>query len=151
MARKDSIYELIEPVIKGEGFYLEDVAVATPGKSRIVTIIVDGDQALTLDQVTVVTKAISELLDSSPLMGEAPFTLEVTSPGVDRPLTKPRHWRQNATRKVRIILSDGREIHGRILSVDDNVVTLSEPEATIAYSDIKRATVEIEFNKKEAR
>lgn len=151
MALKDSIIELIEPAVSREGFYLEDVAVATPGKSRIVTIIVDGDASLTLDQVTIVTKAISELLDTAPFMGDSPFTLEVTSPGVDRPLTLPRHWRKNATRKVRIIATDGREILGRILSADESAVTLTEPESTIAYADIKRAHVEIEFNKKEAR
>ena len=151
MALKDSIIELIEPAVSREGSYLEEVAVATPGKSRIVTIIVDGDASLTLDQVTIVTKAISELLDTAPFMGDSPFTLEVTSPGVDRPLTPPRHWRKNATRKVRIIATDGREILGRILSADESAVTLTEPESTIAYADIKRAHVEIEFNKKEAR
>lgn len=151
MALKDSIFELIEPTVLDAGFYLEEVAVATPGKHRIVTVIVDGNHSLTLDEVTVVTKAISELLDTASVMGDSPFTLEVTSPGVDRPLTQPRHWQKNLHRKVRIVLTDGREIKGRIGSATETLVTLSEPENSVAFSDIKRATVEIEFNKKEAR
>lgn len=145
MALKDSISELITPAISQAGFYLEDVQVATPGKHRIITIIVDGDISLTLDQVTLVTRTVSDLLDSAPFLGESPFTLEVTSPGVDRPLTQPRHWKKNVDRLVKIVLTDGSEVKGRIVSADESAVTLDS--ATVNYIDIKRAQVEIEFKK----
>ena len=92
MALKDQISELITPALHQAGYFLEDVNLVTPGNQRIVTVIVDGESALNLDQVTVASKLVSELLDEAPFMGETPFTLEVTSPGIDRPLTLPRHF-----------------------------------------------------------
>ena len=155
MALKDQISELVTPAVSDLGFYLEDVHVATPGSHRIVTCIVDGDASLNLDQVTSVSRVISELLDEAPFMGETPFTLEVTSPGVDRPLTQPRHFAKNVSRLLKIIKLDGSEVTGRILSNTDEDVTLTVTvkketlEQTISLADIKRAVVEIEFNRKD--
>jgi ribosome maturation factor RimP len=155
MALKDQISELVTPAVSDQGFYLEDVHVATPGSHRIVTCIVDGDVSLNLDQVTSVSRVISELLDEAVFMGETPFTLEVTSPGVDRPLTQPRHFAKNVDRLLKIIKLDGSEVTGRILSNTDLDVTLTvsvkkeTTEQTIPLADIKRAVVEIEFNRKD--
>jgi ribosome maturation factor RimP len=150
MALKDQISELVTPAVAGAGFYLEDVEILNAGKSRVITCIVDGDIPLNLDQVTVVTKAISSLLDEAAFLDETPFTLEVTSPGVDRPLTLPRHWRKNHDRLIKIVLSNGEVVEGRITSSDDANVTVTgkKAESVIAFADIKRATVEIEFNRK---
>jgi ribosome maturation factor RimP len=155
MALKDQISELVTPAVSDLGFYLEDVHVATPGSHRIVTCIVDGDTSLNLDQVTSVSRVISELLDEAAFMGETPFTLEVTSPGVDRPLTQPRHFAKNVDRLLKIIKLDGSEVTGRILSNTDTDVTLTVTvkketiEQTVSLADIKRAVVEIEFNRKD--
>ena len=155
MALKDQISELVTPAVSDLGFYLEDVHVATPGSHRIVTCIVDGDASLNLDQVTSVSRVISELLDEAPFMGETPFTLEVTSPGVDRPLTQPRHFAKNVDRLLKVIKLDGSEVTGRILSNTDEDVTLTVTvkketiEEVITLTDIKRAVVEIEFNRKD--
>lgn len=155
MALKDQISELVTPAVSDLGFYLEDVHIATPGNHRIVTCIVDGDASLNLDQVTTVSRIISELLDEAAFMGETPFTLEVTSPGVDRPLTQPRHFAKNVDRLLKVIKLDGSEITGRILSNTDHDVTLTvtikkeTTEQTVLLSDIKRAVVEIEFNRKD--
>jgi ribosome maturation factor RimP len=155
MALKDQISELVTPAVTQAGFYLEDVHVATPGSHRIVTCIVDGDSSLNLDQVTTVSRVISELLDEATFMGETPFTLEVTSPGVDRPLTAPRHFKKNVDRLLKVIKVDGSEVIGRILSNTDQDVTLSvtakkeSREEVVALVDIKRAVVEIEFNRKD--
>ena len=155
MALKDQISELVTPAVSDLGFYLEDVHVATPGSHRIVTCIVDGDASLNLDQVTSVSRVISELLDEAVFMGETPFTLEVTSPGVDRPLTQPRHFAKNADRLLKIVKVDGSEVSGRILSNTDHSVTLTVTlkkevtEQKVPLADIKRAVVEIEFNRKD--
>ena len=155
MALKDQISELVTPAVSDLGFYLEDVHIATPGSHRIVTCIVDGDASLNLDQVTSVSRVISELLDEAAFMGETPFTLEVTSPGVDRPLTQPRHFAKNVDRLLKVIKLDGSEIIGRILSNTDHDVTLTVSvkkevsEQTVPLTDIKRAVVEIEFNRKD--
>lgn len=155
MALKDQISELVTPAVSDLGFYLEDIHIATPGNHRIVTCIVDGDLSLNLDQVTSVSRVISELLDEAAFMGETPFTLEVTSPGVDRPLTQPRHFAKNVDRLLKIVKLDGSEVTGRILSNTDQDVTLTVTvkketvEQTVALAGIKRAVVEIEFNRKD--
>ena len=155
MALKDQISEFIAPALHQAGYFLEDVNLVTPGNHRIVTVIVDGESALNLDQVTVASKLISELMDEAPFMGETPFTLEVTSPGIDRPLTLPRHFAKNVTRLLKITKTDGEVVTGRIASNTDTDVTLfvavkkETKEVVIAFADIKRAVVEIEFNRKD--
>lgn len=155
MALKDQISELITPALQQAGYFLEDVNLVTPGQHRIVTIIVDGESALNLDQVTVATKMISELLDEAQFMGETPFTLEVTSPGVDRPLTQPRHFSKNTDRLLKVVKTDGEVVTGRISSNTENDVTLlvtekkESKDVVLTFSEIKRATVEIEFNRKD--
>jgi ribosome maturation factor RimP len=155
MALKDQVSELITPALHQAGYFLEDVNIVSPGQHRIVTVIVDGESGLNLDQVTVASKLVSELLDAATFMGETPFTLEVTSPGIDRPLTLPRHFAKNVDRLLKVTKTDGVTVTGRILSNTEDSVTLSVAEkkdvkeVVVALSDIKRATVEIEFNRKD--
>ena len=155
MALKDQISELITPALHQAGYFLEDVNIVSPGQHRIVTVIVDGESGLNLDQVTVASKLVSELLDEAPFMGETPFTLEVTSPGIDRPLTLPRHFAKNVDRLLKVTKNDGIVVTGRIRSNTESDVTLEVAEkkevkeVTVALADIKRATVEIEFNRKD--
>ena len=155
MALKDQISEHITPALHKAGYFLEDVNLVSPGQHRIVTVIVDGESALNLDQVTVASKLVSELLDEATFMGETPFTLEVTSPGIDRPLTLPRHFAKNVDRLLKVTKIDGVVITGRILANTDSDLTLSVTEkkdvkeVVISLGDIKRAQVEIEFNRKE--
>ncbi len=155
MALKDQISEHITPALHKAGYFLEDVNLVSPGQHRIVTVIVDGERALNLDQVTVASKLVSELLDEATFMGETPFTLEVTSPGIDRPLTLPRHFAKNVDRLLKVTKTDGVVVTGRILSNTASDLTLSVTEkkdvkeVVISLADIKRAQVEIEFNRKE--
>lgn len=155
MALKDQITELISPALQQAGYFLEDVNLVTPGQHRIVTVIVDGESALNLDQVTVASKLVSELMDEASFMGETPFTLEVTSPGIDRPLTLPRHFAKNVTRLLKVTKTDGIVVTGRITSNTETDVTLAvvekkeSKEVVVALADIKRAIVEIEFNRKD--
>ncbi len=155
MALKDQISELITPALHQAGYFLEDVNIVSPGQHRIVTVIVDGESGLNLDQVTVASKLVSELLDAATFMGETPFTLEVTSPGIDRPLTLPRHFAKNVDRLLKVTKTDGVTVTGRILSNSESEVTLSVTEkkdlkeVVVVLTDIKRATVEIEFNRKD--
>ena len=154
MAITDQISQLVTPAVEAQGLFLEEVQLVSPGKHRIVTCIVDGPASLNLDQVTAVSRAISELLDEAAFMGDAPFTLEVTSPGVDRPLTAPRHFVKNHGRLLKVVKNDGATITGRIEESSETSVTLSylekkeEKRTEVALADIKRATVEIEFNRK---
>jgi ribosome maturation factor RimP len=143
MGKKEDISAAITPALEALGFYLEDVTITSAGRRSMLTVIVDGDTHLSLDQVTSATKAIGEIVESIQSLGETPFTLEVTSPGLDRPLTKVRHWQKNINRLVKVVLLDGSEIKGRIIDVSE--VSARVDEKNINYSDIKRATLEVEF------
>ncbi len=145
MSNKEQVLAVITPAIESLGFYVEDITITSAGKRSMLTVIVDGDTHLSLDQVTVATKAISEIVENLPTLGNNPFTLEVTSPGLDRPLTKPRHWRKNQDRLIKIVLTDGKEIKGRIKDSSETSVTVDDQ--TINFADIKRATLEVEFKK----
>lgn len=145
MALKDQIFEHLDPLVTRAGLVLEEVQVQTPGKHRFVTIIVDSETGLNLDQVTLASREIGEAMDSANFMGETPYTLEVTSPGVDRPLTAPRHWRKNIDRLVKVTKHDGEVFKARILSVGEDSVTLDN--GAVNFSDIKRAIIEVEFNR----
>jgi ribosome maturation factor RimP len=143
MSNKEQVAAAITPAIESLGFYVEDIAITSAGKRSMLTVIVDGDTHLSLDQVTVATKAISEIVENLPTLGNSPFTLEVTSPGLDRPLTKPRHWQKNKDRLIKIILINDKEITGRIKDSTQSAVTVDEQ--VINFADMKRATLEIEF------
>ena len=143
MGRKEEISAVITPALTSLGFYLEDLNITSAGKRSLLTVIIDADRHLSLDEVTVATKAISEIVENIPALGSTPFTLEVTSPGIDRPLTKPRHWRKNINRLVKIVLLDGSQIAGRIKQAGESAATIEE--SVINYLDIKRANLEIEF------
>jgi len=105
---------------------------------------------VTLDDVADATREVSRVLDDSDVMGELPYTLEVTSRGVDRPLTLPRHWRRNEDRLVKATLADGSEVTGRVVGSDETAATLDVDgeRREVAYADVAKALVQIEFNRK---
>ena len=93
----------IGPVVDGAGYDLEELVVTPAGRRSVVRVVVDRDQGVTLDDIAEVSRAVSEVLDANDDgMGRSPYVLEVTSPGVDRPLTEPRHWRRNVGRLVTV-------------------------------------------------
>ena len=143
MPLNEEISAAIRPIIEATGNYLEELTITTAGKVKILTVIVDSDAHLNLDQVTAVTKEISQVIEELPALGETAFTLEVTSPGLDRPLTKPRHWRKNLDRLVKITMTSGKVIEGRIGAATETSVLVDEN--TVSFEDIKRAVLEIEF------
>jgi len=143
MNKKEEIAAAITPTIEGLGFYLEDLNITSAGRRSMLTVIVDGDTHLNLDQVTSVTKAIGEIVENIQSLGQTPFTLEVTSPGIDRPLTKPRHWKKNVDRLVKVVLQDASEVKGRIKESNQESATIDDK--LIKFADIKRATLEVEF------
>ena len=138
----ESVTGAIAPIIEASGIYLEEVTFSG-GSATILTVIVDSDSHLTLDEVTVVTKEISGVLEELEELGETPFTLEVSSPGIDRPLTLPRHWRKNQGRLSTLTLHNGQLVKGRIGEYLDSKVVIDDKE--IPLSDIAKAHVEIEF------
>jgi len=128
---------------------VEAVELSPAGKRRVLRVAVDKDGGLTLDDVAEATRAVDGVLEASDVMGEQPYTLEVTSRGVDRPLTLPRHWRRNVGRLVKVTLTDGSAVTGRVTSSDEESATLevSGTQRVVAYADVAKALVQIEFNR----
>ncbi len=143
MPLNEDISAAIRPIIEASGNYLEELTITSAGKVKILTVIVDSDSHLNLDQITAVTKEISEVIETLEELGDSAFTLEVTSPGIDRPLTKPRHWRKNFDRLVKITMTSGQDIQGRIGKSTETTVSVGDQ--TVSFEDIKRAVLEIEF------
>ncbi len=154
---QDATRERIETEIVGPlsalDLDVEAVEITPAGKRRILRIAVDKDGGVTLDDVADATREVSRVLDDSDAMGEQPYTLEVTSRGVDRPLTLARHWRRNTDRLVKVTTTGGDSFTGRIATSDD-VAACLDVDGTIreiAYGDIKKALVQIEFNRRKSK
>ena len=138
--------ELLDPLVQKAGFILEEVKVTPLGRRRQISVIVDGEERNpNLDEVASISRAISAQLDDYSGLGDSPFTLEVTSPGIDRPLTELRHWRKNLGRLVKILTKEDKEISGRIAEVNTGKVRIDD--AIFDFESIKRAQVQIEFNR----
>jgi ribosome maturation factor RimP len=151
-ANPDRVRAVVGPVVSGLGLDLEQVVVTAAGRRRLLRVVVDGDGGISLDAVADVTRAVSDALDQSDVMGGQPYVLEVSSPGVDRPLTEPRHWHRATSRLVEVTLTDGSEVRGRVMAVDDDSAYLDlsgdrHGEGRVRFVDVARAQVEVEFGR----
>ena len=126
---------------------LELLDVNQAGRRRLVKVVVDGDEGIGLDEVAQASRAVSAALDAHEHLIAGSYTLEVTSPGADRPLTKPRHWKRNRLRLVKVKQPEQVEWFGRVGDADDTgVVLLVKGELRrVEYRTIERAVVEVEF------
>lgn len=153
-AKQDAVRDRIEAELAGPlsafGLDIEALDITPAGKRRVLRIAIDKDGGINLDNVAEAAREIDRVLDESDVMGEMPYTLEVTSRGVDRPLTLPRHWRRNADRLVKVSLVEGGEVDGRIGASDEECVTLDVDGESrqIPYADVAKAKVQVEFNRK---
>ena len=158
--QKERLHELLEPLAVAVGVDLEEVTLTKVGGSRVLDVVVDADGGIDLDLVADLSREIGEALESpegTAVLGDAEYRLEVGSPGVDRLLTLPRHWRRARTRLVKAQLEPGGEVLGRVTEVDDEGVLLEIPpvkgrgkktERRVAFAEIAKARVQVEFNRK---
>jgi ribosome maturation factor RimP len=148
-AQVRALRSLAEPLVTQFDCDLEEVVIRPAGKRRLVRIVVDHDGGLPLDLVASISRAISRALDDASILGESPFVLEVTSPGVDRPLTLPRHWRRAVGRLVLVTPRVGDALEGRLRSADEDaaVLEMADGTANIRYADVLRAVVQVEFSR----
>ncbi|MET9379365.1 ribosome maturation factor RimP [Streptomyces sp. NPDC003035] len=157
--QSDRLRALLEPLIASQGLDLEELEVASVGRKRVLRVVVDSDEGADLDQVADVSRALSATLDETDAMGEGEYTLEVGTPGAERPLTEHRHYMRATGRLAKLQLNDGAELVARIVAVDDAGVDLEVPGVKgrkptarrVAFADIAKARVEIEFNRKDKK
>ena len=140
---------LIEPAIAAAGMDLESLRMTIAGKRRLLRIVVDGDHGVSLDDAADVSREISALLDEANALGEVPYTLEVSSPGVDRPLTEPRHWRRAVGRLVKVKVTGEGTVEGRIIAADADGVTLdlAKGERRLELAELGPGAIQIEFGR----
>ncbi|WP_336922732.1 ribosome maturation factor RimP [Aquipuribacter sp. SD81] len=144
---------LLEPVVADGGLVLEEVGVATVGRRRLVRVVVDLPDtevgAVDLDRVAEVSRAVGARLDEVDVLGPGPYSLEVTTPGVDRPLTEPRHWRRARTRLVTVERAGDDPVTGRLEEVSDDgpVLGVDGERLPLAWPDVRRGLVQVEFTK----
>jgi ribosome maturation factor RimP len=141
------IADVIQPVVAAAGMDLESVRVTAAGRRRLLRIVVDSDGGVSLDDAAVISRKLSAALDLVTVMGDFPYTLEVSSPGVDRPLTDPRHWRRAVGRLVQVTVTDAGATSGRIVSADPEGVTL-DVEGTrrrFGYAALGAGAIQVEF------
>lgn len=144
---------LIRPVVTAAGMDLESVRASVAGRRRLLRIIVDSDSGVSLDDAALVSRDISAALDATDVMGNTPYTLEVSSPGVDRPLTEPRHWRRAVGRLVKVKVATEGTVQGRVLRADEGGVTLDVAGAKagakreFAYDVLGPGAVQVEFGR----
>ncbi len=159
----DRIRSILQEPLALLGLVTEDLTITPAGKRSVVRIAIDDDLSdvdpddlrsvvapLSLDEVADATHVISDVLDASDVTGSAPYVLEVSSPGIGRPLTHWRHWRRNVGRLVTVTHVDGSTVHGRIVEVAPDAVMLqvAEPtagEAVVILADVRKARIDIEF------
>jgi ribosome maturation factor RimP len=149
---RDRLADRLSAPMSDLGLDLEGVDLSSAGKRRVLRVAVDKDGGVTMDDIAEATREISRVLEepeNDGLMGAQAYTLEVSSPGVDRPLTLPRHWRRNAGRLVKVTLREGDPVTGRITSCDDEaaVLDVEGTERRVLLADVEKARVQIEFKK----
>lgn len=158
-ADSERLSRLIEPVLRAMDIDLEAVKVSSAGRRRLLRIVVDADGGVSLDEIAEVSREVSARLDAADAMGDAPYTLEVSSPGIDRPLTQPRHWRR-ATGRLVLVPLNGKDqdfernsrtgpapLQGRIISADEDRVTLDidGERRAVRYGELGPGRVQVEF------
>lgn len=148
-ARAD-LLDLLTPVVAAAGYDLEDITVTSAGRRSLVRVIVDGDDGVDLDAVAEVSRAVSDVLDDGDAFA-GPYVLEVSSPGVDRPLTEQRHWRRAHGRLVNVPVGE-QTVTGRVQDTtgDGVVLDVDGTPREIAWADLGAGRVQIEFHRKTA-
>jgi ribosome maturation factor RimP len=151
------IADVIRPVVTASGMDLESVRVSAAGRRRLLRVVVDSDRGVSLDDAAAVSRELSSVLDRQEAMGDFPYTLEVSSPGVDRPLTEPRHWRRAAGRLVTVTLTrgdphgdaHGETLAGRIVQADDEGVILDTEgvHSRFPYEVLGPGAIQVEFGR----
>ena len=145
------VIELLDGEFARAGYEIEDVVIDTAARPPRITIVADGDQPLDLDSIAALSQSASEVLDR---IDTPPYVLEVTSPGVDRPLTTEKHYRRARGRKVELTLSDGSQLTGRLGEIRGGTVRLVVREGAKANFSIRelpvegitKAVVQVEFS-----
>ena len=147
----EQVTALLHDQFSRAGYDIDDVVVDTRARPARIRVVADGDTSLDLDTISELSRTASELMDTLDT-GDVAYVLEVSSPGVDRPLTAEKHFRRARGRKVELTLQDGGTVTGRLGATADGVCDLVVRAGTgwsvqrVALTDIGKAVVQVEFS-----
>ncbi|MBA0126176.1 ribosome maturation factor RimP [Haloechinothrix sp. YIM 98757] len=138
---------IVADAVSGVGFELDALDVQQAARRKVVKVVVDSDDGVGLDEVADISRAVSARLDEHDHLLAGSYTLEVTSPGLDRPLTAQRHWRRARYRCVRVTPTQGQEFTGRVGHAGEHAarVLVGSQIRDVRYADVAHATIEVEF------
>jgi ribosome maturation factor RimP len=161
-ARLGTLERLAEPMVRAAGMDLEEVQLTPVGRRRVLRVVVDAPGGVSLDDIALVSQALSAELDAAGCMGDMPYTLEVTSPGVDRPLTAPRHWQRSVGRIVTVTVTGRdrgeagggavdakRTVSGRVMAADADgvVLDIGGEQRGFGFGELGPGKVQVEFRR----
>ncbi|PAZ10290.1 ribosome maturation factor RimP [Streptomyces sp. SA15] len=157
--QSERLRKLLEPLVSSQGLDLEEIAVDSVGRKRVLRVVVDSDTGADLDRIADVSRELSAKLDETNAMGEGEYTLEVGTPGAERLLKEHRHYARAVGRLAKFQLAEGEELVARILTVDDDGLDVEVPGVKgrkptarrLAFGDIDRARVQVEFSRKDKK
>ncbi|GGC99157.1 ribosome maturation factor RimP [Tersicoccus solisilvae] len=158
----ERVEALLAPLVADAGLHLEQIRVHGPATLRTLSVVVDLPEdrsgSLSLDEVAEVSRRLSDALDEQPDTLPGPVNLEVSSPGAERKLTEPRHWRRSVGRLVSVVTTSGSTVVGRLTAADETEATLvprlegakgTKPKdgdpVRMAYATVTSARVQVEF------
>lgn len=158
------LHGLLSPVVQAAGYDLEELVLTPMGRRSLLRVVIDRDEGISLDDIAAMSHAVADVLDEDEgVIGKAPYVLEVTSPGVDRPLTEARHWRRAVGRLVQVAVHtsgssdrgtdpEGAQVRGRVAAFDGAAITLSIDgvEQLVPLADLGPGRVQLEFNRPDA-
>ncbi len=144
---QDPLHGVLEPIVTAAGLELVELDVRAVGRRHTVRLVVDGDAGVGLDDIAGISREAAAELDRHEHLIAGSYTLEVTSPGAERTLTQPRHWRRAQLRQVAVRLREGGTFDGRVGNARDEEVTLLVDGVLrdVRYADIAHAAVQVEF------
>ena len=155
MNLKEQIIGLLTPLLEDDKYFIVEIQVSPSKIRQKVTVLIDSDEGISIDECAEISRKLGDLIEEQGILPNA-YTLEVSSPGVDYPLAMPRQFRKNLGRTLKVILPEGIEKKGQLLSASEEGFVLLEElkkkkkdqvpnELSFAYADIVRVEVQIKF------
>lgn len=154
MSLEKDIRDLAEGLLEDDTHFLVDVDLSLSGSKSKIKILLDGDKGVTIDACAKLSRALGNQLEEDDTMPGA-YTLEVSSPGIDHPLSSPRQFRKNIGRQLKVSMAEGKDKKGTLTVVDETSITMevttgkgkdkTQESLLIPYKDIEKAIVQISF------
>lgn len=152
---KDRLEALVLENLPDESHFLVDLQLTSKSNQLLLNILIDADAGLTIDSCAKVSRAVSAEIEALELIDSA-YRIEVSSPGVDFPLSSERQYRKNIGRELKVFLQEGKELKGKLISVSESGIVLEAKmkekgkkavlqEVSVAFEDIKKSVVQVSF------